>query len=164
MQDELANIFVKHSAKKLRQMSEHIHVCLDQLNADQVWQRGSENENAVGNLVLHLCGNARQWVISGVGGEADIRERDVEFSANGGVSIEALRQQLDETVAAAIDVIEAATTATLLEEVHPQNQCVTALEAIYQVVGHFQQHTGQIVFATKWMTGRDLKIYRPTKA
>ena len=161
MQNDLAGVFLRHSATKLQQMREHIHVCLDNLDSQQIWNRGGGNENAIGNLILHVCGNARQWVISAVGGEADTRERALEFSADGNVSPEALRQRLDETVSATIAVIEQTSASRLLEEVTPQNFRVTALEAIYQVVGHFQQHTGQIIFATKAMTGRDLRIQGP---
>ena len=54
--------------------------------------RGTENQNAVGNLVLHLNGNIRQWILSGVGGAHDARIRDLEFSARGGESAAALGQ------------------------------------------------------------------------
>ena len=33
------------------------------------------------------------------------------------------------------------------------------LEAIYTVVDHFAMHTGQIIFATKMLTGADLGFY-----
>ena len=58
---------------KLRQLTERIGTCLGKLNEEQVWARGHENENAIGNLVLHLCGNVRQWIIAGVGGQPDAR-------------------------------------------------------------------------------------------
>ena len=35
----------------------------------------NEASNSIGNLILHLCGNARQWIIAGVGGAADTRQR-----------------------------------------------------------------------------------------
>jgi len=41
-----------------------------------------------------------------------------------------------------------------------QGYSVTLLEAIYHVVEHFAQHTGQIVFATKQVTGEDLGFYK----
>ena len=55
-------LFIEFSADKLEQMAGRIAACLDRLNYEQVWQRHSENENAIGNLVLHLCGNLRQWI------------------------------------------------------------------------------------------------------
>jgi hypothetical protein len=38
------------------------------------------------------------------------------------------------------------------------------MEAIFHVVEHFSQHTGQIVFATKMLTGEDLGFYKHLKA
>ena len=46
--------------RRLEQSLSRIEACLDKLTEEQVWARGSENENAVGNLVLHLAGNVRQ--------------------------------------------------------------------------------------------------------
>jgi hypothetical protein len=69
--------------------------------------------------------------------------------------------RLNETIGHALEILRAFEPAKLGEAVHTQNGPSTALEAIYQVVGHFQQHAGQIIFATKQMTQEDLKIYRP---
>jgi hypothetical protein len=41
---------------------------------------------------------------------------------------------------------------------------VTVLEAIYHVVEHFSGHTGQIIFATKFLKGEDLGFYQHLKA
>src|SRR4026209_2602342 len=56
-----------------------IERCLERLTDEQIWWRANEESNSIGNLVLHLCGNARQWIISGVGGQPDARVRDTEF-------------------------------------------------------------------------------------
>jgi uncharacterized damage-inducible protein DinB len=149
MDSELARLFLAHSTKKLRQMSGHIEACLAKLSEEQIWGRGAEHENSVGNLILHVCGNARQWIVAGVGGEKDIRERDVEFSTRGGFAAADLLSHLNRTVDQAVGVIEAVTPERLLETITPQSGPVSVLEGIYQVVGHFQQHTGQIIFATK---------------
>ena len=36
--------------------------------ADKIWWRPDELSNSVGNLLLHLNGNVRQWIVCGVGG------------------------------------------------------------------------------------------------
>src|SRR5207244_11762295 len=87
---EMHRAFLDYSAKKLQQLGSRIETCLNTLNQDQVWARGSDNENAVGNLVLHLCGNVRQWIVSGVGGQPDTRDRDAEFLARGCVPVSEL--------------------------------------------------------------------------
>ena len=156
----LAPVFLDFSARKLRQLASRIETCLGELNEEQVWARGGENENAIGNLVLHLCGNVRQWIVAGVGGRPDVRERDAEFAARGAPGIPELSQRLRTTVADAVAVFDAVTPERLAEHVAIQQYDVGVLEAIYHVVEHFSMHTGQIVFATKMLTGADLGFYR----
>ena len=154
MSDRIAEIFLQKSGATLTEMSGAIGRCLDKLTNEQIWTRGSADENAIGNLILHICGNARQWIISGVGGREDDRNRDSEFAAAGDVTSSSLRDLLEQTVSQTIAVFGSLKALRLLEIVHVQNREVTVLEAIYHVVGHFQQHTGQIIFATKQMTGK----------
>jgi len=141
-------------------MTPRIEKCLGMLTPEQVWARGGANENAVGNLVLHLCGNVRQWIISGIGGVVDTRDRDAEFAAQGGASVAELGARLRETVDEATAVIAALAPERLPETLVIQGYKVTALEAIYHVVDHFSMHTGQILFVTKMLTGEDLGFYR----
>jgi len=98
MQSDLTTLFLAHSTSKLRQMCGHIETCLVRLNDDQIWSRRAAHENSIGNLVLHLCGNARQWICAGIGGEKDVRNRDGEFSVRGGLSGSDLIAHLKQTV------------------------------------------------------------------
>src|ERR1700720_1568964 len=152
--------FLDYSARKLQQLGLRIETCLGALNQDQVWARAGDNENAVGNLVLHLSGNVRQWIVSGVGGQTDIRDRDAEFSAKGGASVADLAQRLRATVDEAVAVLKAVPEQRMRERIVVQKYEVTVLEAIYHVVEHFSMHTGQIIFATKMLTGSDLGFYQ----
>ena len=110
--------------------------------------------------MLHLCGNVRQWIVSGVGGQPDTRDRDAEFLARGGVSVAELAPRLRQTVEEAVAVVSAVPAQRLTERIVVQKYPVTVLEAIYHVVEHFSMHTGQIIFATKMLTGLDLGFYR----
>src|ERR1700690_3213332 len=92
------SLFLDHAVKKLGALSERIATCIAKLTTDQIWMRGAENQNAVGNLVLHLNGNVRQWILGGIGGEPDDRVRDAEFAARGGVTAAELTARLQETV------------------------------------------------------------------
>ena len=157
------SVFLSHSVKKLEQMTSHLDVCLAKLSEDQIWSRGAEHENSVGNLILHLCGNVRQWILHGVGGEPDVRQRDAEFASNSAMPLAALKDHLHTTVNQAIAVIRDLPEARLTEKTTPQHDEVFVLGAIYQVVGHFQQHTGQIIYATKQMVSEGLGIYVPPK-
>src|ERR1044072_8713846 len=57
-----------------------IERCLEKLTDEQIWWRANAESNSIGNLILHLCGNARQWIICGVGAQPDHRDRDSEFA------------------------------------------------------------------------------------
>jgi uncharacterized damage-inducible protein DinB len=153
-------IFIKFSADKLDQLHGRIQDCLGRLTAEQIWTRNSQNENAVGNLVLHLSGNVRQWIGSGVAGLADHRERDAEFDARGGKEPAELSELLNTRVAEVTAIIRAVPAARLTERITPQGHDVTVLEAIAHVVEHFAMHTGQVIFLTKMLTGQDLGYYQ----
>ena len=153
-------IFLKFSADKLDQLHGRIQDCLGRLTPEQVWARGSENENAVGNLVLHLSGNIRQWIGSGVAGLPDHRQRDTEFDARGGMAPAELAELLKSRVAEVVAIIRGVPAARLPERITPQGYDVTVLEAIAHVVEHFSMHTGQIILLTKMLTGQDLAYYQ----
>jgi uncharacterized damage-inducible protein DinB len=164
MTDTLQQEFLQCSIDTLRQHAGRIETCAGKLSAEQIWARGSQNENAIGNLVLHLCGNVRQWIIAGVGGAPDVRQRDGEFAARGGVPVAELLEKLRSTVEEAVAVLERVTAERLAEPLLIQTYNATGLTAIYHVVEHFSGHTGQIVFATKMLTGEDLGFYRHLNA
>lgn len=149
--------FLKFSREKLVQLFGRIETCVGKLTPEQIWTRAADNDNAVGNLVLHLAGNVRQWIICGVGGAEDRRDRDSEFAARSGEeSLERLRA----TVSEAVEALAALPHSRLSERRTIQKHYdVTVLEAIYHVVEHFSMHTGQIIFATKLLTGEDLGFY-----
>jgi uncharacterized damage-inducible protein DinB len=124
-----------------------------------VWLRGGESQNAVGNLLLHLTGNVRQWILAGVGGATIERNRDAEFSARGGAAPSILMGDLRSAVDAACKVFSELPPARLTESMKIQGHDVSVLEAIYHVVEHFSGHTGQIILLTKAFTASDLGFY-----
>jgi uncharacterized damage-inducible protein DinB len=152
--------FLEVSVRKLRQLHQRIGECLDRLSEEQIWARGHDQENAIGNLVLHLSGNVRQWIVSAIGGRPDVRVRDREFAAKSGISKADMLARLEGTVNEAAAVLEGLSPDRLLNTINPQGYQVTVLEGVYHVVEHFAQHTGQIIYATKMLTGEDLGFYR----
>jgi hypothetical protein len=153
--------FLDVSCRRLGQMTEYLVACLKKLSDEQIWERRGAYENPVGNLVLHLCGNARQWVFHGVGGAPDVRVRDKEFSSDGGMSGAELIALFESTIDEVKLVIAAVPAERMTERVHPQGRDVSVLEAIYQVVGHVQQHVGQIILLTKQKVADDLDLTMP---
>ena len=78
----LAALFVERSRDYLGiEYRAKLRKALAALPADKVWWRPNEESNSVGNLLLHLTGNIRQWIVAGVGGTAVTRNRAAEFAA-----------------------------------------------------------------------------------
>ena len=136
-----------------------IERCVERLTAEQFWWRAGEHANSVGNLLLHLEGNLRQWVVCGAGGRADARVREREFAERRRLPREELLAALRATVAEADAVLAGLDPDTLLEQRRVQGLDVTLLGAIFHAVEHFSTHTGQIVLLTKMLTGSDLAFY-----
>jgi uncharacterized damage-inducible protein DinB len=160
----LDSLFIDVSCDKLKEYTERIEDCLTRLTPEQVWARSGKSDNSIANLVLHLCGNVTQWIGSGVGGRPDHRHRDEEFAARAGLKPAELTGKLQGVVEDAVAIIRKQTAERLAEIIHPQGYTVSVLEAIYHVVEHFSQHTGQILFATKLILDQDLGYYKHLSA
>lgn len=138
-----------------------IKVCVGRLSPEDVWWRPNPASNSAGHLLLHLTGNLRQWIVSGLGGASDDRDRAREFASEGDSAPGALLAGLAATVAEA-DVVLARVASgprprtTLII----QGRQVTGMEAVYHAVEHFAMHTGQIIYITKLRTGAGLGFYR----
>ena len=153
--------FLDFSRWKLLENSwPRLRACVESLTEDQVWWRPNENSNSVGNLILHLDGNIRQWLIASFNGLEDTRDRPAEFAERRSIAPAVLLERLGATMQGAAAVLSRLTEADLQRTLHIQGYTVTGLQAVYQVVEHFGLHYGQIAYATKLMCGRDLGFYR----
>ena len=132
--------------------------CLERLSPEQIWWRPNEASNSVGNLVLHLTGNVRQWIISGLGGAADVRQRDLEFSERGPLPRRVLVNRLRKTVGEACRVLHKLSPEDLVRVHNIQKYRATGMDATFHVAEHFSHHAGQIILLTKMLTGSDLKF------
>ncbi len=112
--------FVNYSTEKLTQFCGRIEDCLGRLTPEQVWMRNAETQNAVGNLVLHLCGNVTQWIGSGIAGRPDTRERDKEFAARGEQDPAELAERIRHVVEDAVSVIRSLSPQRMLEPIQVQ--------------------------------------------
>ncbi len=157
--DSVGDEFLAAARKELREGAAKVRTCLGRLSTEQIWHRDHAVENSIGNLVLHVAGNMRQWIVCGVGGEEDRRDRDWEFSTRERLPAEDLLARLDETVSAAADVLQSLPEGRLLETRRIQVYDVSLLQAILHVATHFAGHVGQIIWATKHVTAQDLGFY-----
>ncbi len=147
---------------RLRMIEEsipRITQCLQVLNEDEIWSRSNTNTNPMGNLVLHLCGNVRQYLISSIGGQPDNRDRDSEFSLASRVSKETLIAELSKLQTEIEHVVSKISTQELLHTRSVQGFQMNGIQIIIHVIEHFSYHTGQIAFFTKQLKDVDLKFY-----
>lgn len=134
--------------------------CLEQLSDEDIWWRPNEASNSIGNLVLHICGNIRQWIISGLGDAEDLRQRDKEFAERGPVPREALIEKLQQTVREACGVLARVDANDLTRRCRIQQFDVTGYEAAAHVIEHVAYHSGQIIYITKLKRAKDLGFTR----
>jgi uncharacterized damage-inducible protein DinB len=136
-----------------------LHAAVESLPDGALWSRANDQSNSVGNLLLHLAGNVRQWIVSGVGGAADSRHRAAEFDARTGGDAATLLAALDKVLDDADAVLAKLTAADLASKRQIQGRDVNVLEAVYHVVEHFSGHVGQIVMMAKAATPGAVKFY-----
>ena len=126
-----------------------IEAAVEALGEDGLWWRPNERTNSAGTLCVHRAGNLRQWIVAGVGGAPDVRDRPAEFATAGGRPaddvLSDLRAAVDETCA----VIDGLDEAALLRTYAIQGREPTGLRAVYHAVEHFAMHAGQIIWIAK---------------
>ncbi|HET6843030.1 MAG TPA: DinB family protein [Candidatus Angelobacter sp.] len=156
-----SSIFLEFSRWKLmEQYWPRLRECVVSLTDEQVWWRPNEQSNSAGNLLLHLNGNVRQWLITSFTRVDDARDRPAEFGERAMISNSALLEKLGATLQEAAAVLERLTEADLAALYEIQGYQVNGLHAVYHVVEHFGMHYGQIVYITKMLRGQDLGFYR----
>lgn len=155
----IAEEFTEQAIFRMNENTPKIKKCLQKLTEEEVWQRPNKSSNSVGNLILHLCGNIRQYIISSIGEKADTRERDLEFSTREGFTKNELLERLTTTVEEAINIIKSITESDLMKRRSVQGFDSSSLGNILQVVEHYSYHTGQIIFWTKLLKDKDLGFY-----
>jgi uncharacterized damage-inducible protein DinB len=158
-EDPVSAELLRVARRELRQDFSKIEAAVGRLNDEQVWARRHETNNSIGNLLLHLAGNVRQWIICGVGGEVDCRDRDAEFAQRESIPAVELMANLRLTWEEADRTLENAAEQDLLEQRKIQGYDVSGVSAVFHCVSHFSGHTGQILWAVKQATGEDLGFY-----
>lgn len=137
-----------------------IRQCLFELTEEQIWHKANSNTNTVGNLVLHLCGNVRQWIMHGLDGQHDVRRRSLEFSEEGSLPRKVLLNQLniimhdlDASLGRIVDqdLLEVKTIQKHFNE--------SGVSILFHVAEHFSYHTGQITYFTKMVKDIDTAYF-----
>ena len=157
---DTAQLFIARSRYYLQtEYRTKLRAAVEALPANALWWRPNEQSNSVGNLLAHLTGNIRQWIVSGVGGAPSARDRAAEFAATSGPNAAELLANLGRALDD-VDQVLAKLSASDLESTRTiQGRELTVLEAVYHVVEHFSLHLGQIIFVAKLHTPGSVKFY-----
>lgn len=156
----IVKLFLGEVRTSFERLRKRIITCLYLLTDEDIWWRPNPASNSVGNLVLHLSGNLRQWIVSGLGGAPDVRQRDREFSERGPIPRHVLVRGLRNSVQETLRVLRRLPPQKLTQNYTIQGFRVTGLVAVSHVYQHFSHHAGQIIYATKQLKGRDLRLTR----
>jgi uncharacterized damage-inducible protein DinB len=157
---DIGQAFIAQSQYHLaRDFLPKIERCVGLLNDEQIWWRANEQSNSIGNLLLHLSGNVRQWIVCGLGDATDSRDRDSEFAQRDAIPRAELLDRLKRAVDEAVAVLGRLDPNALLAKHWIQGLEVSALEAVLHVVEHFSMHVGQVLYITKQLTAHDLHFY-----
>jgi len=136
-----------------------IEKCVSLLSEDEIWYRPNENSNSVGNLIMHLSGNVKQYVVSGIGRQPDDRERDKEFDIDNRKEKNVIIGELRKVVFESNGVIDKLTAAQLTEDRKVQGFDESVLSIIIHVIEHYSYHVGQITYFTKARKDIDTGYY-----
>ncbi len=145
-------------ANQLRSGLQKIQHCVGQLDQQQLWWRPAPNLNSIANLLLHLEGNVRQWLVAGLLGLPDMRARQQEFDDRSQRSAASLLGALTDCVEEACQAIMSVDTDALLQERLVQEFPVDGLEAIANSVSHFCGHVQEIVLLTRMQCGKEYQF------
>lgn len=127
--------------------------CLRQLTDEQIWWRPNDQMNAAGNIVLHVCGNLRQWIVVNLTGQPDDRDRPAEFACREPIAGETLIAKLTATVDQAKAAIEGAEDAELLRVRFVQVAECTGMGAVWHSVSHLEGHAQEMIYITRLQRG-----------
>lgn len=158
---ELARMFLDFSRQKLfGQEWPRMKECVAPLTPEQVWWRPNEASNSIGNLLLHLEGNVRQWLVASFSRAEDSRNRPAEFAAKEGATAAELLHKLGAALDEAAALLDRLTAEELLAVYPIRGNHVRGLDAVYTVVEHFGLHYGQILYIVKLLSAKDLGFYK----
>ncbi len=152
--------FLQQSAYRINLNYPRIKTCIDMLSDTEIWQRPNSSSNSVGNLVLHLCGNMTQYIISALGKNKDDRNRDSEFSTKEGFTAAELLDKMKAVNDNCVTIITGLKEEQLAAKYEVQGYTMSGIAIIIHVTEHYSYHTGQIVFLTKSLKDTDTGFYK----
>ncbi len=156
----LTTVFIAEIKRRLFEENVfRLKKCLAELTDEQIWYRPNMASNSVGNLVLHLHGNVRQWVVAGLGKNKDVRERQEEFDEQGPVPVAKMLADIDQLMLEVDAILDNTIVADLLEVRNVQGFQESGLSILVHITEHFSYHVGQMTYIVKMLKVKDMGYY-----
>ena len=155
----LVEELVKNALYRMDENTRIIKKSFLEISEEQIWQQPNSSLNSMANLILHICGNMTQYIISSLGEMDDKRQRSTEFSVSNGYTKAELVEKLNDTVALAKRIIFDASIDKLIKIRSVQGMSFSGVGVILHAVEHYSYHTGQIAFYVKQIKDKDLGFY-----
>src|SRR5665213_1122760 len=119
-----------------------------------LWTKPPGISNSIGNLVLHLEGNLREYIGRQLGGVPYSRRREREFS-EAGLTIDNLLARVEPLATQIPEIISGLSDADL-NRVYPEepfNSPISTAQYLVSLNSHLNYHLGQIDYLRRTLTG-----------
>ncbi len=157
--NQLAELLRGECLRRINESRSKINTALEKLSEDEVWYRPNAESNSMGNILLHLCGNLTQYVLSSIGGQEDHRKRSQEFTEQGPIPKLELAGSFNKVVNEVCHLISKMDEAELEKKRPVQCYEESGVGILLHVTEHLSYHTGQIVYFTKWKRAESMHFY-----
>ena len=159
MENTVAEDFLNECKLRIESSFQRIYHCLDQLDEKKIWWQPNDKMNSIGILIKHICGSFRQWAITSINNEEDVRHRPEEFLNDSKIDKEELTQLAATLKSDFLTVIENLDASRLTESRRIQGYNVTLMSALFRALIHLEGHIGQIILLTRIQSGDNYKIF-----
>lgn len=155
-----SELLVNEFKRRLFLESYHrIFKCLSMISEEELWFTPNKNTPSMGSLILHLCGNCKEWVLSGIGNEPNNRDRDKEFEKHPNIKKSDLVFVMENLKVKMTEVVETIDDDELNKFVRIRDWNESIFSVLIHVIEHFAYHTGQITTLSKLICNRPTNYY-----
>jgi hypothetical protein len=123
---------------------------MDQIEAEQLFVRVTDDSNSIATIVKHIWGNMlSRWTdFLTTDGEKPARDRDAEFE-NDITTKDELLLRWHAAWSCLFNALDSIEPDQLSQIIYIRNEGHTVIEAINRQLAHYPYHIGQIIYAAK---------------
>lgn len=159
MENTIDKEFLNECKLRMESSFQRLYHCLGQLDEKKIWWQPNDKMNSIGILITHSCGSFRQWAITHINNEEDVRDRPEEFLNESKITKAELIQLAANLKSDFEKAINNLDSSRLTEQRRIQGYDVTLMSAIFRALTHLEGHIGQIVLLTRIQSGDNYKIF-----